>query len=186
MIITVAGLAGAGKTTLCEKIVGGFPDAVHIDLDEINTKLLKRAEVKSFGYAIFDDKVFKDDQLVKPRIAELIYNDKMLYDNWCEFMRAKCQQHVEAMILKKPERLYIIEHVLIDKLSFFKKSVYNILVELDKNTRLERVMKRDNLTKEQAENRERFLTPYENNRFHLVYKEDAGVDIVNRINDVLI
>ncbi len=181
MIITIAGKAGSGKTTLAETITKNFPHAIHVDLDEVNTQLLTTKEVRVQALSIFGKSVFKDGILDKDSIANHIYNNKELYDDWCNYMKALCEENVLQTIEKNPKSLYIIEHVLINQLSLFKKSACNILVWLNEDERLKRVMKRDNMTLEQVKNREQFLVPYDEKIFNIVFNENEKVDILSKL-----
>lgn len=182
MIITIAGKAGAGKTTLAETITKNFPHAIHVDLDEVNSQLLLTKEVQVHALSLFGKQVFKDGELHKDSIAELIYNDKELYDNWCDFMKEKCVENVLQTIEENPKSLYIVEHVLVNQLPLFEKSTCNILVWLDEEERIKRVMKRDELTLEQVQKREQFLIPYDEEKFDIVFNENDEESILKKLN----
>lgn len=185
MIITIAGKAGSGKTTLAKTIIKNFSNATHIDLDDINSNLLSTKEVQVFALSVFGKEVFKDGVLNKDRIADLIYSNKNMYDKWVHFMQEKCEQYVVGLMDESPDSVYIIEHVLVNKLELFEKSACKILVYVEENERLKRVMKRDNLTLQQAKSREQFLQKYNEHQFDIVYNAKEDDDIMDKINNAL-
>lgn len=184
MIITISGKAASGKTTLAYKIKDNFKNVEVISLDETNSYLMSNdASVKEFALKLFGEEVFEGEDIIKSRVARKIYNDESLYNAWCSFMKTRCEKVVLEQIDKKPNKIYIIEHILANETKFSSLADYKILVIADEQERIFRVINRDDLTIEQLQLRERFLKVYNLNEFNLIYDgKDPSVVIDNLMN----
>ena len=90
MIITIAGKAASGKTTLAKQIAKEIPNARVLSMDDINSLLIKEdSEVKEFALKLFGEDIFEEDEIQKDRLAYKMYKDENLYTAWVSFMKTK-------------------------------------------------------------------------------------------------
>ena len=170
MIITIAGKAASGKTTLANQIASQFENFEIISLDVVNDHLIANdPEVKEFALKLFGEDIIEEDKLLKNKIAYKIYRDEKLYNAWCSFMKTKCEVFAMDYMSGKPNTNFIIEHILVNETQFANIADYKILIIANEQDRIFRVINRDDLTIEQLQLRERFLKVYNLNEFNLVY-----------------
>lgn len=170
MIITIAGKAASGKTTLAKQIAEQIPNAKIISLDDVNDLLMREdPEVKEFAIKLFGEDIIEDDIIIKEQVAYRIYKDENIYTAWVSFMKTKCENLTIKFMELEPDLNYIIEHIIVNETKFAQMSNYKILVIANEQDRIFRVINRDDLTIEQLQYRERFLKVYNLNEFNLVY-----------------
>ena len=170
MIITIAGKAASGKTTLAKQIAKEIPNARVLSMDDINSLLIKEdSEVKEFALKLFGEDIFEEDEIQKDRLAYKMYKDENLYTAWVSFMKTKCENLVLAFLKENPDDNYIIEHIIINETKFAQMADYKILIIANEQDRIFRVINRDDITIEQLQFRERLLKVYNLNEFNLVY-----------------
>ena len=182
MIITIAGKAASGKTTLANQIASAIPNTQVISMDEINSLLiLKDNEVKEFALKLFGEDIIEEDEILKDKIAYKIYKDENLYNAWVSFMKTKCENLVLALIEKNPSKNFVIEHIIINETKFASMANYKILIIANEQDRIFRVINRDDRTIEQLQFRERFLKVYNLNEFHLVYDGNNPNFVIDQV-----
>jgi len=170
MIITIAGKAASGKTTLAKQIAEVIPSTKIISMDEVNDLLMREdSEVKEFALKLFGEEIIEEDEIIKPKVANKIFKDENLYNAWVSFMKTKCENLALKYIEANPDNNFIIEHIIINETKFASMAKYKILVIANEQDRIFRVINRDDITIEQLQYRERFLKVYNLNEFNLVY-----------------
>ena len=149
-IIGLTGGIGSGKTTI-SKYFKSFGVPVYIADDEAKalmnrSKVIKRKLIKLFGKS-----AYRDGELNRAYLASKIFSDKSLLSQMNAIVHPKVASHFKRW-LKKHNAVYIIKEVAI----IFENNLqdqydYIITVVADKNLRIERVMKRDNASKNKVE-----------------------------------
>lgn len=155
IIIGLTGQSGAGKTTVCETFEkNGFciinADIVAREVMSNGSEcLLKTAET-------FDGILLSDGSLDRKKLADIVFSDKeklkayerIIYPYILSSINEKISFYkkvgCEYLLLDAPTLFESGADALCDKI---------ISVISDKNTRLIRILKRDNITAEQAEKR---------------------------------
>lgn len=147
IIIGLTGGIGSGKTTI-SKHFESFGIPVYIADDEAKalmnrSKVIKRKLVKLFGTS-----AYKDDVLNRPYLASKIFNDKALLEKMNAIVHPKVASHFKRW-LKKQDAPYVIkEAAIIFENKLEDQYDFIITVIANEHLRIERVMKRDNASKE--------------------------------------
>ena len=147
MIITISGKSGSGKSTLSEMLRKDLTDAIHLDIDELNGDLMKTKPVIAMAKEIFGDNAIKDGKLDKQYILDTISTDKIKYTQWTDYMKDACYNFVKQFVDKTTFAYYIIDHLNAGIWDFGKDAV-NINCIADLGLRLDRLQKRENISKE--------------------------------------
>ncbi|WP_455169382.1 dephospho-CoA kinase [Aegicerativicinus sediminis] len=148
-IIGLTGGIGSGKTTVANMFRElGVPVYV-ADLEAKNlmntSKVIKRQLIEKFG-----DQAYSNGELNRNFLAAKVFNDEVELKKINNIVHPKVKEHFEKWLTKQTSP-YIIKEVAII-FEHNRQHEYDaiILVVSDKQKRLERVMKRDNSTREKV------------------------------------
>ena len=145
--IALTGGIATGKSTVTSLfMLHGF---LTIDADKIAHKLL---DIHSEKIAkIFGDEYVEESKVLRKKLGFLIFNNESEKIKLEQFIHPLIKDAIidEAKIFESQHKPYLIDIPL-----FFEKQHYNInksiVVYTSKETQIERLMKRDNSTKEEA------------------------------------
>ncbi|WP_296383993.1 dephospho-CoA kinase [Winogradskyella sp.] len=147
IVVGLTGGIGSGKTTI-SKCFESYRIPVYIADVEAKalmnrSKVIKRKLIKLFG-----EFAYKDEILNRPFLASKIFTDKELLLKMNAIVHPKVASHFKRW-LKKQDSPYIIKEVaIIFENNLEKQYDYIITVVADEDLRIERVMKRDDASKE--------------------------------------
>lgn len=148
-IIGLTGGIGSGKTTVANMFLELDVPVYIADIEAKQlmnkSKIIKRKLLKLFG-----KKAYVNDTLNKPFIAKKIFNDKELLEKMNTIVHPKVATHFNRW-LKKQKTPYVIKEaaILFENQNYLQCDAI-ILVVADEDTRIQRVIKRDNSTKKQV------------------------------------
>ena len=166
-IIGLTGLTGAGKSTVAQKLMAY--GCYHIDADKVarevinNNENVKNKLKKRFG----NDVINADGTTNRPLLASRAFADEESTNALNEITHPAVIEEIKSIIKDMEEVGY--RGIIIDAIALFESGLdslcdFNVTVIAPKEIRLERIMKRDNITKEKALERinaqkdERFFT----------------------------
>lgn len=154
-VIGVTGTSGVGKTTVCEILNKKF-NAFIIDADEVARELSKKGNMylqeitEYFGQDILDS----DGNLKRKELASLIYNDRVKREALNSITFKYVVEEIKRRLdLAKENEIIVIDAALLfeSKLNEACDIVLGIIA--DEAQKIERICKRDNITKEMAKKR---------------------------------
>ena len=146
-IIGLTGGIGSGKSTVANYIASkGIP--VYI-ADEEAKKIMEREDVKQKIQNLFDQSVFNsDNSLNRKKIAELVFNHPEKLKKLNTIVHPEVQLHFKNWVKEHKNFPYIIKEVaILFETGGNKQCDKVILITAPEELRIERAMKRDNLTK---------------------------------------
>ncbi len=154
MIIGITGSSGAGKSTVCEILKKEY-NAQIIDADKISKQLSKKGTiyleeiVEKFGKEI----LLENGELDRKKLAEIIYSsdEKREILNNCTLKHIKEKIKQEVKKLKNNKKIIAIDAPLLFEAKLDEICEFVIAVISDNlEVQIERIIKRDRITKEQA------------------------------------
>lgn len=150
IIVGLTGGIGSGKTTVAKQFSElGIP--VYIADDEAKSlmrrsKIIKRKLIKLFGV-----NAYVEGELNKPFLANIIFNDKTYLQKMNAIVHPKVARHFEKWVLKQDAPYVIKEVAILFENGGHKLCDFVITVTAPKETRIQRLLKRDNTSKEKIE-----------------------------------
>lgn len=144
-IVGLTGGIGSGKTTVAKEFEKlGIP--VYIADEEAkklmnSSKIIKRKLINLFG-----EKVYIDNKLNKPFIADIIFNDTSYLQKMNAIVHPKVAKHFEKWVLKQKAPYVIKEAAILFENDGHKQCDYVITVTAPIKIRIQRLLKRDNTT----------------------------------------
>ena len=150
IIVGLTGGIGSGKTTVAKAFRAlGIP--VYI-ADEEAKKLMRRSKViKRKLIQLFGDKAYVNGDLNRAFIAGIIFNDKTNLGKINAIIHPRVASHFEKWALKQDAPYLIKEVAILFENEGHKDCDFVITVKAPKRKRIERLLKRDNTTKEKIE-----------------------------------
>lgn len=146
-IIGLTGGIGSGKSTVANYIASkGIP--VYI-ADEEAKKIMEREDVKQKIQNLFDQSIFNsDNSLNRKKIAEFVFNNPDKLKELNAIVHPEVQLHFKNWLKEHKNYPFIIKEVaILFETGGNKQCDKVILITAPEELRIERAMKRDNLTK---------------------------------------
>ena len=172
--IALTGGIATGKSTVSSLfMMYGF---LTIDADKIAHKLLD--DNTNMIKELFGDKYVSDKKVVRKELGNLIFKDKIQKLKLENFLHPLIKQEIikEALIFETQKKPYLIDIPL-----FFENKNYDInksiVVYTTKDIQLQRLIKRDNSTKDEA------LTRI-NNQMDIEEKKQKATFIIDNTKDL--
>ncbi|MBQ0788114.1 MAG: dephospho-CoA kinase [Oceanihabitans sp.] len=144
-IVGLTGGIGSGKTTVAKQFKKlGVP--IYIADDEAK-KLMNRSKViRRKLLALFGENAYKNEELNRPYLAKIIFNDKKVLQKMNAIVHPKVANHFKSW-LKKQNAPYIIKEVaILFENGSYKQCDYIITVTAAKENRIARLLQRDETT----------------------------------------
>ena len=152
-IIGLTGLTGAGKSTVAQKLMAY--GCYHIDADKVARNVINNNEnVKNKLKTRFGEDVVNDDGTInRPILASRAFADEESTNDLNNITHPAVTEEIKSIIKDMEEVGY--RGVIIDAIALFESGLdtlcdFNVTVVAPKEIRLERIMKRDNITEEKA------------------------------------
>ena len=152
-IIGLTGLTGAGKSTVAQKLMAY--GCYHIDADKVarevinNNENVKNKLKERFG----EDVINADGTTNRPLLATRAFADEQSTNALNEITHPAVTEEIQSIIKDMEEVGY--RGVIIDAIALFESGEdalcdFTVTVVAPKEIRLERIMRRDNITEEKA------------------------------------
>lgn len=180
-IIGLCGGSGAGKGTVCEIFLKyGIPS---VDTDAVSRKIMQRGfdcyneVVEAFGTNILDE----SGDIMRKSLAAIIYSDPEAKRK----LELITHRHIIAYTLERFDEFYKngCKYVIADAPMLFESGLDKIChktvgVIADENVRIERIMKRDGITREFAQSRIRAQLSAEEleKRCDMIIRNDSDIE----------
>ncbi|MFV0541248.1 MAG: dephospho-CoA kinase [Aestuariibaculum sp.] len=149
-IVGLTGGIGSGKTTVAKAFASlGVP--VYIADDEAKKLMTTSKVIKRELVGLFGSGAYVGNKLNRPFIAHIIFNDKAYLQKMNAIVHPEVGKHFKKW-LKKQNTPYVIKEVaILFENGGNKDCDYVITVIAPKPLRVERLLNRDNTTKEKIE-----------------------------------
>ena len=152
-IIGLTGLTGAGKSTVAQKLMAY--GCYHIDADKVarevinNNENVKNKLKERFG----SDVINADGTTNRPLLASRAFADEESTNALNKITHPAVIEEIKSIIKNMEEVGY--RGIIIDAIALFESGLdslcdFNVTVVAPKEIRLERIIKRDNITEEKA------------------------------------
>ncbi len=144
MLVGLTGNIGSGKSTIAKafKTLG----CIIFNSDEIAKEAYFNKEIKENVISLLGPEAFDGIQPNKAYISNKIFNDKILLNKINQIIHPYVQNRFADVVSKNPNKLIIKESALLIETGLYKELDKTILVVADNNERLQRIIKRDEIS----------------------------------------
>lgn len=147
--VGITGGIGSGKSMVC-KILETLGYPVFYADQEAKKVMTEDALLKTQIMELLGADSYHGDQLNRPFVADKIFNDTTLKNAMNQLVHPAVFRAFDSWKSKQNSPLIFNESALLFETGSYKRFDATILVTADKETRIERVMQRDGVTREQV------------------------------------
>lgn len=150
IIVGLTGGIGSGKTTVAKAFEAlGIP----VYIADVEAKKLMNCSkvIKRKLTTLFGEQAYLNGKLNRSFLADIIFNDKNYLEQMNAIVHPRVKRHFEKWVAKQDAPYVIKEVAILFEKGGYKLCDYVITVTASKPLRIERLLKRDNSTKEKIE-----------------------------------
>ncbi len=174
MYIGVCGLQGSGKSSLAKYLQEKYPDYILIDIDKVGHLVNELPEVKKELVETFGD-ILTDNKVDRKKLGKIVFNDKEKMNKLIDITWKHMEEYIDNLI--KGHNNVIFDWQLLPLSKFFKICDIKILLDIPYDVRKDRVIKRDHVTEEYFDKRDKSGYNYNREDFDIVLKDNNYQDI---------
>ena len=154
MVIGVTGGIGSGKSFVAECFLS-FEHTVYYHADKEAKELMNTSpEIREKVISEFGEEAYQSGELNRPFIASLVFNNPTRLQTLNSIVHPPVRKHFQEFIAKHSrDTLIIYENAILFEINSDKACDVVITVTAPNDVKIARVMKRDNVTKEEVEKR---------------------------------
>ena len=191
IVLGITGSSGAGKTTFCKILKDKYNIPV-INADEVAKELSKLGSIylakikEEFGSSVFST----DGNLNRPKLANIIYNDKdeleKLNNLTYKYVVDEIKTRVKILEDKGEEMIAIDAPLLFESETDYLCD-YKISLIADKDLKVRRICKRDNIEEDVANQRLNIqqTDEYYIDRSDFVIRNNENENLEEKVEDLL-
>ena len=189
-IIGVTGSSGAGKDTLCEILENKY-NAEIVDADKIARKLSKKGTMylKSIVDCFGSNIINRQGELNRKKLASIIFEDEKKREELNRLTFIYVVDEIKRQINKLKKDIIVVNAPLLFESNLNQICDFVIAIIADKDIQIERIMKRDGLSKEEAEKRLNMQNTnefFEENADYIIYNKESMKDIEKQLKKIKI
>lgn len=184
--VGITGGIGAGKSLICSVLERmGYP--VFYSDFEAKKIISSNLQVKLELIELFGEHIYKNDQLDRPLLASLLFSDTSLLGKMNAIIHPKVREEFENWSALQDSPLVFNEAAILFETGSYKNFDATILVTAPLEVRLNRVINRDNSTKEEVQKRIDNQWTDEQKAVLATYiiQNDGVQSVLNQIDNVL-
>ena len=181
MIIGICGKSGSGKSRLSRNIMNlSKNEVVHLDIDKVGHNALTYEEaiidlVNTFGTEILDG-----DKINRKILSNIVFDNEKEMSKLTEITWKYMQKEINEFINNNKDKIIILDWLLLPKTDYFDMCDIKILLDIPYEIRKARAIKRDNISSETFDLREKASINFEKEKFDYVI-ENGEIETVKRL-----
>jgi len=175
MIICICGKSGSGKSTIARKLNDLIPNSIHIDVDIIGHKSHFDKEVKQKLINTFGNVIITDENIDRKKLGKIVFSNKEDMKKLEDITWVYMESEIDKIIDTNKDKIIILDWVLLPKTKYFNNSNFKVLVDVPYEIRKARAIRRDNISEEVFDLREKASIDYDINCFDYVINNDRDI-----------
>lgn len=171
MIIGICGKSGSGKTTLANQIMQlAGNNAICLDIDKIGHSVLLLPAVKKELINSFGESIIKENMVDRKKLGEIVFNSRNEMGKLSDITWKYMQIEIDKILNLNKDKIIILDWLLLLNTKYFDMCDVKILLDVSYDVRKKRAMKRDNITEEDFDLREKASIDFDETLFDYVFK----------------
>lgn len=176
MLISIVGKSGSGKTTITNKLVELNPKIRYLDIDKIGHYVNDLPKVQEQLISAFGKNIIKKGQVNRKILGSIVFNNKEAMQILTAITWPVMEQIIDSYIEANQDKIIILDWLLLPKTKYLAASNLKILVTAPLDIRMERVIKRDNISKEKFLEREKATIEFNQKDFDQVIENTGNIE----------
>ena len=168
MIISIVGLSGSGKSFICNTIQGYNSRIMHVDIDKIGHSTHHDPIVKQQLIDTFGIEILTNGEIDRKKLGKIVFSSKKAMTKLEDITWSFMEQQIDKIIEDNKDKIILLDWLLLPKTKFFYESDLRILVTAPLEVRMQRAMKRDNITEEKFLQRESSAPLIDESKFEYI------------------
>lgn len=169
MIIGITGKSGVGKTTYAKKIAENNQFYV-IHIDEVSHEVMESGHIKAKLIDVFGSDVVKNGVIDRKYMGDLVFTNRHSYKSISDLIWEKTKAKINSIIGTHED--IILDWILLPHSHYWKMCDKKILIVADEEMRKQKVIQRDNISKEYLQKRDSASISYDGIYFDEVIKNN--------------
>ena len=173
MIIGICGKSGSGKSTLAKELINQYGnEIIHLDIDKIGHQVLTIPKVIEELINTFGKHIITNRFVDRKKLGKIVFNSQKEMDKLTEITWKYMELEINKILLENKNKIIILDWILLPKTKYLNKCNLKILLDIPYEIRKERTIKRDNITNEAFELREKSSPTYDELDFDYIIKDN--------------
>lgn len=185
MIIGICGKSGCGKSTLANQIIELTNNkAIHLDIDKVGHSVLLLPEVKEELIKSFGESIIKENIVDRKKLGEIVFDSRNEMNKLSDITWKYMQIEIDNFLNLHKDKIIILDWLLLSISKYFDMCDIKILLDIPYEIRKQRAIKRDNISEEAFDLREKASIEFNESVFDYVIKANDK-EIVKRLVKLL-
>lgn len=181
MIIGICGKSGCGKSTLANQIIELTDNkAIHLDIDKVGHRVLLLPEVQEELVSSFGESVVKENNVDRKKLGEIVFDSRNEMNKLSNITWKYMQIEIDNFLNLHKGKIIILDWLLLSISKYFDMCDIKIFLDIPYEIRKQRAMKRDNISEEAFDLREKASIEFDESAFDYVLKTNDK-EIVKRL-----
>ena len=173
MIIGICGKSGSGKSTLAKQIIEITNNkAIHLDIDKVGHSVLLLPDIQEELINSFGESIIKKNMIDRKKLGEIVFNSRNEMNKLSDITWKYMQMEIDNFLKFNKDKIIILDWLLLSISKYFKMCDIKILLDIPYEVRKQRAMKRDNITEEAFDLREKASISFDESAFDYVLKSN--------------
>lgn len=168
MIISIVGLSGSGKSFICKTLQGYNSRIMHVDIDKIGHSTHHDPIVKQQLIDTFGIEILTNGEIDRKKLGKIVFSSKKAMTKLEDITWSFMEQQIDKIIEDNKDKIILLDWLLLPKTKFFYESDLRILVTAPLDVRMQRAMKRDNITEQKFLQRESSAPLIDESKFEYI------------------
>ena len=176
MLIGICGKSGSGKSTISNYLKEEL-GAIHCDIDKIGHYVLILPNVQKDLIDSFGIEICEDGKINRKKLGQIVFNsiDKMKILEQITWKHMEIE--IDKIINQNKDKIVILDWQLLPKTKYLNLCDLKILIDIPYEIRKQRLLKRDNISEDKIELREKASIIYNKNDFDYVFNTNDNENI---------
>ena len=168
MIIGICGKSGCGKSTLARTLSEYNKNIIHLDIDKVGHIALTKDEVKNELVKSYGCDILNGENIDRRKLGEIVFNSRLEMQNLSEITWKYMQIEIDNFIENNREKIIILDWLLLPISKYFDTCDIKVLLDIPYEIRKDRAIKRDNISEESFDLREKASINYDIQKFDYI------------------
>ena len=150
-LIALTGGMGSGKSTIANLLRKRGMKV--LDLDEIGHEALEDDGVKGELRKVFGDEIFDGERINRKKLGRIVFSDRKKLRILNSIVHPKMLDILWRKVKNCPEDIVIVDGAIIIDIGIQDRFDLVVVADVDVETQIQRIIERDNITREEAKRR---------------------------------